>query len=157
MRLAVGILLICAAAALFLLTGCTSLRESAHTATAVDAATTAIGVGSGLAVEVNPLVNSPAAFAALMLSRVVGTEIADQMHEPARTETLAGLNAMWWGVSISNVLVLIAASNPVSMIAGAMVALGWWNSTAQQREFAAWCAQERLSNPGLLCVYTHPI
>ena len=58
MRLAVGILLICAAAALFLLTGCASLRESAHTATAVDAATTAVGVGSGLAVEVNPFVNS---------------------------------------------------------------------------------------------------
>ena len=42
---------------------------------ALSAATTAIGVGSGVAVEVNPLVTSPAAFAGLMLARV---DVSDQ-------------------------------------------------------------------------------
>ena len=145
-----------AALLIALLAGCSSLRESAHTATAVDAATTAAGVGSGVAVEANPLIGSPAAFAGLMLARVVGVEVADKLPEPARTETLAGLNSIWWGVGVSNVLVLIAASNPVSMIAGAMVALGWWNSTADQREFSAWCAQERVAQPDLKCTFTTP-
>jgi len=49
-------------ALLILLTGCSSLRESAHGATALDAASTAIGIGSGAAVEVNPLIASPLAF-----------------------------------------------------------------------------------------------
>ena len=141
---------------LCLLCGCSSLRESAHGATALDAATTAAGVASGAAVEVNPLIGSPAAFAGIMLARVIGVEVADGMDEPARTQTLAGLNSIWWGVGISNVLILISASNPLGFIAGAMVGLGWWQSTADQRAFAEVCARERLSNPRLKCTYTTP-
>jgi hypothetical protein len=85
---------------LALLCGCSSLRDSAHGATALDAATTAAGVASGAAVEVNPLIGSPAAFAGIMLARVIGVEVADGMDEPARTQTLAGLNSIWWGVGI---------------------------------------------------------
>jgi hypothetical protein len=143
-------------ALLILLTGCSSLRESAHGATALDAASTAIGIGSGAAVEVNPLIASPLAFGAVMLARVIGVEVADGMDEPARTQTLAGLNSIWWGVGISNVVVLIAASNPVGLVAGAMAGLGWWASTADQRAFAEVCARERLSNPRLICTYTTP-
>lgn len=141
---------------LALLCGCSSLRESAHGATALDAASTAIGIGSGAAVEVNPLIGSPAAFAGIMLARVIGVEIADGMDEPARTQTLAGLNSIWWGVGISNVLILISASNPVGLVSGAMAGLGWWASTADQRAFAEVCARERLSNPRLICTYTTP-
>ena len=138
---------------LALLCGCSSLRDSAHGATALDAATTAAGVASGAAVEVNPLIGSPAAFAGIMLARVIGVEMADSMDEPARTQTLAGLNSIWWGVGISNVVVLIAASNPVGLAAGAMVGLGLWKSTEMQREFSSLCASERLANPRLQCTF----
>ena len=90
------------------------------------------------------------------LAWVVGVEVANGMDEPARTQTLAGLNSIWWGVGISNVLILISASNPVGLIAGAMAGLGWWASTVDQRAFAEVCARERLSNPRLICTYTTP-
>ena len=146
------------AALLALLCGCSSLRESAHGATALDAASTAIGIGSGAAVEVNPLIGSPAAFAGIMLARVIGVEIADGMDEPARTQTLAGLNSIWWGAGVSNVLIILAASSPVGWAFGAMAGLGWWASTENQRLFAQACAQERerLGNAKLVCIYRQP-
>jgi len=143
-------------ALLIALSGCGTVREQAHQATALDAATTAAGVASGAAIEANPLIGSPAAFAGIMLARVIGVEVADGMDEPARTQTLAGLNSIWWGVGISNVLILITAANPVGLMAGAMAGLGWWVSTADQRAFAEVCARERLSNPRLICTYTTP-
>lgn len=143
-----------AALLIALLAGCSSLRESAHTATAVDAATTAVGVGSGVAVEANPLIGSPAAFAGLMLARVVGVEIANQLPEPQRTEVLTGWSSIWWGAGVSNLVVLLAASNPVGLAAGAMFAAGWWQSTAMEREFAAICAAERKADPTIRCVFT---
>lgn len=143
-----------AALLIVLLAGCSSLRESAHSATAFDAATTAAGVGAGVAVEANPLIGSPAAFAGLMLARVVGVEVANQLPEPQRTEVLTGWSSIWWGAGVSNLVVLLAASNPVGLAAGAMFAAGWWQSTAMEREFAAICAAERKADPTIRCVFT---
>lgn len=137
-------------------TGCTSLRESAHGATALDAASTIAGITSGAAIEANPLIASPAMFAGLMVARVVGVEMAEQLPEPARTRLLTGWSSIWWGAGISNVLVLIAASNPVGLAAGAMVGLGLWKSTEYQRQFAEVCARERVANPRLVCTFTPP-
>ena len=109
---------------LCLLCGCSSLRESAHGATALDAASTAIGIGSGAAVEVNPLIGSPAAFAGIILARLIGVEVADGMDEPARTQTLAGLNSIWWGVGISNVLIGTEATVTVASGLVACIVLG---------------------------------
>lgn len=141
---------------LAMLAGCTSLRESAHRATALDAATTAAGVASGVVVEANPLIGSPMAFAGVMLARVIGVELADKLDEPQRTQTLAGLNSVWWGVGVSNVLILITAANPVGLMAGAMAGVGWWASTGDQRAFAEICAREKALNPRLVCTFTAP-
>jgi len=140
---------------LALLTGCSSLRESAHGATVLDAATTAVGVGTGVAVEANPLIGSPMAFGAVLVARVVGVEVVNQWDEPQRTQALSGLNSLWWGVGISDVLIILAASNPVGLAFGAMAGLGWWASTADQRLFAEACAAEkqRLNNPSLKCIF----
>lgn len=143
-------------ALLIALSGCGTVREQAHQATALDAATTAAGVLGGSAIEANPLIGSPAAFAGLMLARVVGVEIANQMPEPQRTDVLTGWSSIWWGAGVSNLVVLLAASNPVGLAAGAMFAAGWWQSTAMEREFAAICARERLSQPALRCTFTAP-
>lgn len=143
---------------LCLLCGCSSLRESAHGATAFDAATTAIGVGSGIAVEANPLIGSPIAFAGVMLARVVGTEVVNGWDEPQRTQSLSVMNSVGWGIGISNLLVIVAASNPVGLAFGAMAGLGWWASTEKQRLFAEACAMERIrvANPKLVCIYNPP-
>ena len=138
---------------LALLCGCTSLRDTTHAATALDATTTVIGVSSGLAVEANPLISSPAIFAGLMLTRVLATEYVDTLPEPARTTYLSGMSSVWLGAGISNVMILLLASNPIGLAFGAMTGLGWWASTAERREFAALCAQGKLENPALVCVW----
>lgn len=138
---------------LALLCGCTSLREGAHTATALDAATTIVGVGSGVAVEVNPLIGGPVAFVAMMVGRVAAVEYVNTLAEPAKTEYLSAMNSVWWGIGVSNLIVLLAASNPVGMAAGAMFGLGWWQSTADQRLFAQMCAAERATNPKMQCEF----
>ncbi len=140
---------------LALLTGCTSLRESAHGAIGFDAATTAIGVGSGVAVEANPLIGSPLAFAGLLVARVVGVEVVNGWDEPKRTETLSALNSVWWGIGISNLLVIVAASNPVGLAFGTLAGLGWWASTSDQRLFAQACAaeRERIAKPQMPCIF----
>ena len=144
-----AVLLIAVAA----LAACGTTREQAHQATALDAATTAIGVGGGIATEANPLIGSPLAFAGVMAARVIGVELANQMDEPARTQTLTGLSSIWWGAGISNVMILLLASNPAGFAFGAMTGLGWWASTAERRLFARMCAAERVKNPKMQCTF----
>lgn len=142
---------------LALLTGCASLRDSAQASIAADTATSAVGVGSGLALEANPLITSPGALAGSVVLRVAAVEwINTTQPEPVRTEALAAVNSVWWGVVVSNTLVLIAAANPVSLVAGLMVGLGLWKSTEMRREFAAMCAAARRETPALVCIYTTP-
>ena len=149
MRRPLALLLLIAA----MVSGCGTPRQQAHQATALDAATTALGVGSGIASEAHPLIGTPIAFAAVLTARVIGTELAPQLPEPARTQTLTGLSSVWWGVGVSNLLVLIAAPTPVGLAAGAMVAAGWWQRTADERAFASICASERAINPRLTCTF----
>ncbi len=144
--------LACILVTCFLL-GCGTTKNQAHQATAVDAATTAIGVSSGIATEVNPLISSAPVFLGLMATRVVGVELINKLDEPQRTDTLTSFNSIWWGVNISNILVLLAAPTPVGLVAGAMVGVGLWNSSSMEREFAAICAQEKLKEPDLVCIY----
>jgi len=139
---------------LALLCGCANLRDTTHAATALDATTTAIGVTSGLAVEANPLISNPAIFAGVMLTRVLATEYVDTLPEPARTTYLSGMSSVWLGAGISNVMILLLASNPIGLAFGAMTGLGWWASTAERREFAALCADYMRMNPALVCTYT---
>jgi hypothetical protein len=136
---------------LALLCGCSSLRESTHAATALDASTTVIGVTSGLAVEANPLVGSPAVFVGLMLSRVLATEYVNSMAEPQRTTYLSAMSSFWWGAGVSNLAILLLASNPAGLIAGAATGLALWARGADERLFAEICAAERVARPALVC------
>lgn len=140
-----------------LLSGCANLRYSAQASVAADAVTSAAGIGAGVATEANPLLGSPAALAGSLVLRVAAVEVINATQpEPARTEALAAVNSVWWGVVVSNTLVLIAASTPVGLAAGVMVGLGMWRSTGMQREFAAMCAAQKLETPALVCVYKAP-
>lgn len=136
---------------LALLCGCSSLRDTTHAATALDATTTVIGVSSGLAAEANPMISSPAIFAGLMVTRVLATEYVNTLPEPARTTYLSGMSSVWLGAGVSNVLILLLASNPVGLVFGGMAGLGWWASNADKREFAALCAAEQARNPAIVC------
>ena len=67
---------------------------------------------------------------------------------------LAGFSSLWRGVSVSNPVVLLTASNPIGLAAGAMLGLALWQGTAMERAFAEICAQERQQNPALRCTFT---
>ena len=136
---------------LALLCGCSSLRDTTHATTALDASTTVIGVSSGLAVEANPLISNPAIFAGLMLTRVAMTEYVNTLPEPQRTTYLSGMSSVWLGAGISNLMILMLASNPAGLVFGAMAGLGWWASTADRREFAQMCAAQTQINPRTVC------
>lgn len=143
------------------LSGCANLRQSAHVATGVDAATTAIGITSGVAVEGNPLTANPAAAAAVFLARIGLVEYINAQDEPDRTVNLGTLNSVWWGVAISNTVLLAATkisliaayANPLGLVIGA--ASGWqiWKSTEERREFASACALWRLESPVMKCEF----
>jgi len=106
------------------LTGCAiPLRDAAHTATAADVATTVIGTASGVAYEANPLVSSPAAALVLIGARIWLVEHIDGWEEPRRTDWLSKINGVWWGVVISNTMIIASFSNPISFVAGI---LGGW-------------------------------
>lgn len=144
-----------------LLPGCANLRLSAHVATGVDAASTSIAVATGAGVEANPLLANPAVFAVAMLARVGLVEYTATLHEPDRTVNLGAINAVWWGVSISNMVILAATkvgmvaafTNPIGLVIGA--AAGWqvWQGMEARREFAVACAAWRLKNPDGVCEF----
>jgi len=138
---------------LTLLTGCANLRQSANTAIAADAATTSIGIASGVASEGNPLITSPAGLAASVVLRLGLVEYANRMPEPGRTTNLSVLNAVTWGIVASNLGVMALHSTPLGLVIG--VGTGWqlWRSTADARAFAAICADEKTRKPGLVCEY----
>lgn len=122
------------------LIGCGSLHNTANQAIAADALTTSVGVISGAAVEANPLVNSWQTGALLVGARIVAVEYINNMPEPARTDNLAGINAVTWGVVVNNLLAIGGASNPVSITIGIATGFVVWDATSKEREFMLECA-----------------
>lgn len=122
------------------LTGCSTVKQSANSAIVGDGVTTVAGVASGLAVEANPLITSPAALAASVALRLTVVNHIDQMPEPQRTNGLAAVSAANWGIAASNLGVLAIGSNPIGFLVGAIVGYSVWKNSESEREFAALCA-----------------
>ena len=111
--------------AALLLTGCASnLKQSAHLSTAADIATTTIGITSGVAYEANPLMTSPLGIAVGIGARIALVEYVDKLEEPKRTEGLILFNSVWWGVVISNTLVVLTQSTPLGLMGGVLGGIG---------------------------------
>lgn len=123
-----------------ILTGCGTLHSTANQAIAADATTTVIGVVSGAAVEANPVVSSWGVGAAIVVARIGAAEYTNTLEEPTRTNTLAGINAVTWGVVVNNILAIAGASHPISLVAGAIGGLIVWDATSDERQFMEACA-----------------
>lgn len=126
---------------ILLLTGCGSLRNTAHQAIAADATTTSIGVLSGAATEANPLVNNWQTGVGFVVLRFGAVEYINTLDEPRRTNSLASLNAVTWGVVTNNILAIAGASHPISIVVGGVA--GWlvWDATSEEREFMQSCSE----------------
>ena len=127
---------------LALLCGCSSLRDSAHGATALDAVTTAAGVASGTAVEVNPLIGSPAAFAGIMLARVIGCQLTidnlTNMHSIRFSR-----NGVWGSTQQFTI-----ANNPTNTVPYFVIASASSTSGSTITYGARFSAAEQSYNPG---------
>ena len=130
-----------AALLLMFLSGCANLADSARAGIGIDAATSAVAL-SGEAVEVNPLIASPAALAGSVAIRLVLTEYVDKLPEPERTNYLSALSSLWLGTSAANLVVLVLASNPAGLIIGLLTGLAWWSETEEDRDIAKGKAME---------------
>ena len=143
-----------ALALLLALGGCASnLKQSAQASVAADAVTTVAGVASGLAVEANPLIASPAGLLASVALRLVVINEIDKLPETERVSALAKFNSFTWGIAASNLAIIAAASNPVGLIVGGIVGLAVWKSTEDERLFAQSCAYFRQATPDIKCVF----
>jgi hypothetical protein len=137
-----------------LLSGCASdPRISAHQAVTADLATTAYGISTGIAVEANPLLPSPAAIVAGGILRYAVIEHLNTKPEPERTKGLSATSSITWGIAASNLAVIATGLNPIGLIVGAATAYGVWRSTEDKRLFAETCATAKSIDPKTECIY----
>jgi hypothetical protein len=138
---------------LCLLTGCANLKQSSQAAVAADAVTTVAGVASGLAVEANPLIASPAGLVASVALRLVIVNEIDKLPETERVSAMAKFNSLTWGIAASNLAILASASNPIGLVVGLLTGLSVWQSSEDERLFAQSCAYFRQTTPDIKCVF----
>jgi hypothetical protein len=90
-----------------------------------DSVTTAIAIGSGAAREANPLVNtSPAGLAGLFILKTGMVYYLDKQPAPIREKGLKLNSGLWAGVSVSNLLVIAGATNPLALAGGVIGGVG---------------------------------
>jgi hypothetical protein len=98
----------------------------ARRAAVADGLSTYLALAAG-AVERNPLVNpSPGGlvlFTGLKMGLLEAVS-ASSMETPHKAFALRALSALWGGASVNNLMLALAASGPVAVVAG--VAGGWW-------------------------------
>jgi hypothetical protein len=143
-----ALLLVCA-----IFAGCANLKTSSQAAVGADAATTIIGVASGTAAEVNPLITSPAGLVASVALRLVIIDQIDKLPDTERVGSLAKFNALTWGIAASNLMILASASNPVGLVVGLMSGLAVWKSSEDERLFADACAYFRQLDAKIKCEF----
>jgi hypothetical protein len=132
--------------------GCASnLKQSAHTAIGADIATTGLGIVSGVAVEANPLLGSPAAILASGAIRLPLVNEIDKLPEPYRTEALAQTNAITWGIAASNLGVIALSSNPIGLLVGAIAGYSVWKNSELERMQAQNCATAKSIDANVVC------
>jgi hypothetical protein len=123
-----------AAIAILVLTGCSTVSnprtEQAYLeASAADTASTALVLGSGAGYEANPIgfAGATAAKGALWL-------YAKDLPEEEREQVYQMGSSAFSGYSINNMLVLIGAPTPVSLVAGLIGALHLYFKDPQEKK-----------------------
>lgn len=127
-----------------LLTGCATVKDDARLAVAADAATTLIGVSSGLVVEANPLITSPGALAASVAARLALIEYADEQYLPL-------INSVNWGVVGNNVAAIAGALPPLAVAVGFVSGLLAYRRAVLAQHLEGACNAVRMDHPGAVC------
>jgi hypothetical protein len=129
---------------LFCLTARAETAGTAMTAAAVDTASTAAGLASGLT-ELNPL-----GFAGTVVMKVATIAYINQLPEEDRAHPY-GLASSFWGGAAANNLCWLTGAGPACFVLGIVTGRYLWNSGEKDRTFWAGCKSKRLDNPETPC------
>lgn len=140
---------------LSLLSGCatsTHLEGKAQDASLNDVASTVAGLAAG-GVEANPL------GLALLPVKYATLEYAKTLPDGEREYTQSQISSIWGGAAVSNwCTVGVLLTGGITALPCLVVGLGYgvydWQSTANEREFWAICADEKRKNPLMVCKFT---
>jgi len=133
------------------------IREASYGQVA-DLATTAAALALG-ASEANPLGLLVIGAKYVAVKRIAAMPAVEQ------PQAWGILSATGWGASANNLCVVGSiltggVSWPVCPLVGLLSGSIVWRSGREEREratFDAICAEQRIANPGLVCVYTKPM
>lgn len=129
-------------------------ESKAQNAAIGDVASSVVAIAAG-GVEANPL-------GLLILPLKYGMlEYAKTLPDGEREYAQGWLSAIWGGATASNLCTIgVLLTGGATAIPCLIVGIGYglydWQSTANERQFAAICADEKVTNQKLVCNYTAP-
>ena len=126
--------------------------EQAQHSAAADVVTTGVGLALGAA-EANPL------GLALIPLKLIALDYAGRLPDGEKQTVQSAVGSFWLGAAANNICVIFSLLSggtfaPLCAAAGVAVALQRWNAGADEREFWALCARERVQNPKTTCEFT---
>ena len=126
--------------------------EQAQQSAAADVVTTGVGLALGAA-EANPL-----GLATIPLKWGI-LEYASRLPDGEKQTVQSAVGSFWLGAAANNICVIFSILSggtfaPLCAAAGVAVALQRWTTGADEREFWALCARERVKNPKMTCEFT---
>ena len=126
--------------------------QRAQEAAAADVVTTGVGLALGAA-EANPL-----GLALIPLKWGI-LDYAGRLPDGEKQTVQSAVGSFWLGAAANNICVIFSLLSggtfaPLCAAAGVAVALQRWNAGADEREFWALCARERVKNPKMTCEFT---
>ena len=126
--------------------------EQAQQSAAADVVTTGVGLALGAA-EANPL------GLALIPLKLIVLDYAAGLPDGEKQTVQSAVGSLWLGAAANNICVIFSILSggtfaPLCAAAGVAVALQRWTAGADEREFWALCARERVKNPKMTCEFT---
>lgn len=104
-----------------------SPEDAAVTAAVADGVSTILAVSAG-GIEMNPLISaSPAGIVAVTGVKYGLVRFAGSLPEHEKRTTLKASAALWGGAAINNILVFVAAPQPLAIVAGLIMGFWTWN------------------------------
>lgn len=136
----------------FCLTAQADPSQRTQEAAVADVATTVMGLSLGAA-EANPL------GLALIPLKLIVLDYAAGLPDGEKQTVQSAVGSFWLGAAANNICVIFSLLSggtfaPLCAAAGVAVALQRWNAGADEREFWALCARERVQNPKTTCEFT---
>lgn len=116
--------------------------DSAITAAVADGVTTGMALSLGSAVELNPLIStSPLGLVAMTGMKIGLVKFAETLPEEDKRVAMKTSSAVWGGAAMNNLLVLLAAPGPLSVLVGLVTGIATWmhmeNQYQEQDRLAA--------------------